>query len=183
MSVAVPTDPELVLRPLRRAEYDVLVGAGVLEDEPVELLEGALVRVSPQLEPHARLVALVNRHLARGLTDDWLVRPALPFVADDLSEPEPDIAVVPWPRDDRHPRTAALLIEVSYSSLGKDLGVKARIYARADVAEYWVIDLAEEVVHVHTGARGERWTSVVQQGFDEPLTAAGVRLVLSDLLR
>lgn len=183
MSVAVPADPELVLRPLRRADYDVLVEAGGLADEPVELLEGALVEMSPQSEPHARLVALLTRHFTRALSDEWLLRQDLPFVAGDYSEPEPDIAIVPWANNDRHPSSAALIIEVSRSSLVKDLGAKARIYAGADVAEYWVIDVTAAVVHVHTGARGPGWTSVVQQGFDVPLTAAGVRLVLPDLLR
>ena len=183
MSTVVPVDPGLVLRPLRRTEYDVLVRSGLLEDEPVELLEGALVEVSPQLEPHARLVALLTRHFTRALSDEWLLRQDLPFLADDLSEPEPDIAVVPWPRDEQAPSAAVLLIEVSHTSLAKDLGVKARVYARADVAEYWVLDLAGSVVHVHTGARGDRWTSVVQQGFDVPLTAAGVHVVIADLLR
>ena len=183
MVVAVPADPELTLRPLRRAEYDLLVEAGALAGEPVELLEGALVRVSPQGGRHARTVARLVRLLNRELPGGWEVRPALPYLADDLSEPEPDVAVVPWRDDDRHPDAAVLVVEVSRTSLVADLGVKARTCARSGVPEYWVVDLVTDVVHVHTGPRGCGWDSVVQQPFATPLTALGVRVVVADLLR
>lgn len=182
MSVAASTVPDVQLRPLRRVEYDVLVEQGWFDGERVELLEGVLVEVSPQGGRHARLVSALSNALVRALPASLEVRVASPFVADDLSEPEPDLAVVPRRRTDDHPDRALLLVEVSRTSLAKDLGVKARTYARSAVEQYWVVDVLAEVVHVHSGPLGDGWTRIEQVGFDAPLQVAGVRVELSALL-
>ena len=57
---------------------------------------------------------------------------ATPIAVSDLSEPEPDLYVT-VPRSTyraAHPTTATLVIEVSHTSRRRDLGIKARIYAR-----------------------------------------------------
>ncbi len=173
VTIAESTIPGVTLRPLRRVEYDALVEMGLLEDERVELLEGALVELNPKGGRHARLVTGLNRLLSRRLPEELMVSVAAPYVADDLSEPEPDLAVVPYRSTDEHPDSALLVIEVSRSSLSKDLGVKARTYARSGVPEYWVVDVIAEVVHVHTGPVGEGWTRITQVGFATPFEVAG----------
>jgi Uma2 family endonuclease len=68
----------------------------------------------------------------------------------ETSEPEPDLIV--FQRDAPrayHPSTAALVIEVSVSSLRRDLGQKPLLYSRAGVAEYWVVDLDGRRIVVH----------------------------------
>ena len=182
MTVAVSTDPALVLRPLRRVEYEALVEAGLLADDTVELLEGALVEVQSQGGPHLYMVSRLLRLLNRELPDGWEAHPASPYVADDESEPEPDVAVVPWSTDGALPDTAALVIEVSQTSLAKDLGVKAGIYARSRVDEYWVIDMVAGLVHVHTRPRDGRWSSVVARSMSDEVTVLGVRVVPATLL-
>ena len=147
-------------RGLRVAEYDVLVEAGLLDDEPVELLEGALVTSSPQRPAHAEALSRVIRALTGQVPPGWVVRSQMPLVAGDRSEPEPDVAVVPeQDYGHRHPDAAALVVEVSRSSRALDLGVKAQVYAASRVPECWVLDLASRCLHVHrlpgTGGYGE----------------------------
>jgi Uma2 family endonuclease len=89
------------------------------------------------------------------------------FAASDWSEPEPDLAALPnRDYDDAHPQQAFLLIEVSESSLRKDRGPKARIYAQAGVPEYWVVNLVERVVEIHCepSERGYQRTLRKQRG-------------------
>lgn len=174
---------QLVLRPLKRTEYDHLVDAGVFEDEHIELLDGALVEMSPEGGPHSWLIQELNHVLARGLPDDLRLRVGHPWAANDISEPEPDLAIVPH-RDYRtaHASTALLVIEVARSSLRKDLGIKARIYGAAGVPTYWVVDLAAEVVHVHEQPTTTGYGSVERHGFDEALDAVGITVRVAELL-
>lgn len=174
---------QLVLRPLKRAEYDRLVDAGMFEDEHIELLDGALVEMSPEGPTHAWLIQELTHLLARGLRDDLRLRVGHPWAANDISQPEPDLAVVPH-RDyrDGHAQTALLVIEVAASSLAKDLGLKARLYGSAGVPVYWVVDLVDEVVHVHRGPIATGYATVEQHGHDEVLDAAGVTVRIADLL-
>jgi len=48
-----------------------------------------------------------------------------------------------------HPRFAALVVEVAESSLAYDRREKALLYARAGIAEYWIVNLAERRLEVH----------------------------------
>jgi Uma2 family endonuclease len=174
---------EVRIRPLRRAEYDVLVDQGMFdEDERIQLLDGELVVMSPQKPPHAGIVEALNERLMPSLVGRARVRVQLPLAAGEHSEPEPDVAIVPAdePRD-RHPQRALLVIEVADTSLALDLVRKARIYAAAGVPEYWVIDVARDVVHVHTQPGADGYATVTKRGADEPLDACGVRLTLRDL--
>lgn len=79
---------------------------------------------------------ILTHRLVLALDTRARVRVQLPFAASDISEPEPDLAVVP-PGDPRlaHPEHASLVVEVADSSLSKDRRVKTRIYATAGVPE------------------------------------------------
>jgi Uma2 family endonuclease len=142
--------------PVRRftiAEYHRLIDAGIIgEDERVELLEGVIVRMSPQNEAGVRVLTFLMRHLNRTLSDEYQVRPQSPITLPSSgSEPEPDLAVVraaDAPSRLDHPQTALLAIEVSLSSLRFDRKVKARVYARAGIAEYWIVNVKAERVEV-----------------------------------
>src|SRR6266516_3766760 len=118
-----------------RREYHRLIELGILhEDEPIELLGGQLVVSEPKSSLHSTAVN----------TQD-------PIAADDESEPEPDVAVVVGSiRDyrDEHPANAVLLLEVALSSLAFDRRHKGSLYARAGVADYWIVNLVDRVVEV-----------------------------------
>ena len=144
--------PDVSPRPFSVAEYHRMADAGILtEDDRVELLEGVIVLMSPQNEPHAHAIVLLNETLVLQVTGRYRVRPQLPLTIGDRSEPEPDLAVLPLPEpggpaSSRH--GALLVIEVATDSLRKDRLVKSRIYARAGVPEYWIVNVDERCVEV-----------------------------------
>jgi Uma2 family endonuclease len=193
--VAVALEPELLPRPLTRGQFDVLVGAGAYDDQRVELIEGVVVDVAPQGPEHAdtvgRLATRLAWRLGAAFGERFMVRPQVPLAATDISEPEPDLYVIDWAasRTDAHPRSAHLVIEVAQSSRRADLGVKARIYAAAAVPRYWVVDLADRVVVVHTDpVPGDGTASTATYGtvrrlpVDTDLEVLGLTVRLSDLL-
>ena len=141
------------IRPLTADEAMRMVELGIIgADERVELLHGALTRMSPQHPPHAvvtqRLTAWLAPLMVAGTHD---VRVQLPLtVPDRTSLPEPDIAVVE--RDEAHavahPLGALLVVEVADSSLRIDMTIKPPLYAAAGVPELWVVDVAARRVTV-----------------------------------
>jgi len=161
------------------AEYHRLVDTGILhEDEHLELLEGVIVQMSPQKERHMRAIVRLTRWLTRSLGDEYEVRPQGPLTLVD-SEPEPDLAVVPASPGhsaDDHPQSALLVIEVSGSSLSYDRTVKGRIYARAGIPEYWIVNMAGQCVEVHRDpdpAAG-RYRTVTALEAEDTLTATSL---------
>ena len=77
----------------------------------------------------------------------------LPLTLGQRNEPEPDLTVIPADSisKDRHPGTAILTIEVSGDSLRKDRRVKATVYARFGIAEYWIVNVEARVVEIYSG--------------------------------
>jgi Uma2 family endonuclease len=179
-----------------RAEYERLIEIGILgEDEPVELLAGQLVVREPQGSPHATAVRLVDEALRRAFGRGWDVRCGLPVALDAESEPEPDVCVVVGsPRDhrDAHPARPVLIVEVALSSLDVDRRLKASLYARAGIADYWVLDLPGQCLEVHRepvpdpeATRGWRYARVLlldRSHTVSPLAAPEAGIPVSDLL-
>lgn len=166
-------------RGLLVTEYEALAATGLLDDEPVELIEGVLVRRMIQRPPHAVATERAMVSLVLQRPRGWLVRCQAPLVVGVASEPEPDLAVVPDDDySDHHPTSAALVVEVARSILAFDLGVKARMYAAGGVTEYWVLDVAGRHLHVHRdpGPDGYGSVSVVDGG--DVTTAAEPRITL-----
>jgi Uma2 family endonuclease len=179
-----------------RREYDRLVDLGVLhEDEPIELLGGQLVVAEPKSSPHSTAVGLTADALRRAFGDGWVVRTQDAIALDDESEPEPDVVVVPGRiRDyrDAHPERAALLVEVALSSLAFDRRHKGSLYARAGVADYWIVNLVDRVVEVRrlpvpdpTAEFGAAYADIGIARPGEtltPLAQPGARVAVEDLL-
>jgi Uma2 family endonuclease len=176
------------LRPLRRVEYERMAEEGFFEeDEKIELLEGVLVQMTPQGIPHAAAIERLTELLVLALHPRARVRVQLPFAASDISEPEPDLAVVP-PGDPEasHPERALLLIEVAESSLSKDRRVKTRIYAAGGVPEYWVVDVSGRAIEVRSEpADGAyRHVRIARPGESIRLQAfPDVEIAVSDVIR
>lgn len=154
MSQMETADPLAVIpeqhRRLTVRDYHRMIDAGVFdEDDHVELLEGVLVEMTPQSGPHASVIEVLTTLLVRGVGEELRVRVQLPLTVSDRSEPEPDFAVVRARSDTTdHPTTALLVIEVARGSLKRDRAVKAPLYARAAVSEYWIVDADAEEIEV-----------------------------------
>jgi Uma2 family endonuclease len=142
----------LTLKRWRRVEYERLVDLGAFDGEPVELIGGQLIVAEPKGSEHATAVDMADDALRTALSPGWIVRVQNPVALDDDSAPEPDIAVVRGARADyrhAHPARPALIIEVADSSLVFDRVEKGSLYARAGIADYWIVNLVDRVLEVH----------------------------------
>lgn len=172
---------DLPVRPLRRAEYDKLVELGAFQGERIELLDGRLVRMSPIGPPHSSTIDKLNSKCVERLRGRALVRVQNPLAALELSELEPDLAIVPLGNyETEHPAAADLVIEVADSSLAYDRGPKLRVYAEAGVPEYWIVNLVDRCIEVHRKPGGGRYWQV--QRFDETALVSAERHPQLELL-
>jgi Uma2 family endonuclease len=179
-----------------RHEYERLIDHGFLdEDEPIELLDGLLLVKEPQHSPHRTAVLLVAKALERAFGEGWFVQTQSPIILDDRSEPEPDVCVVRGsPRDyvDSHPTRPALIVEVAQAGLRRAQGRKATVYARARIADYWIVNLIDRVLEVHReparpGPALRHWTYATLETFGAdatitPLSAPSAGIRVADLL-
>jgi Uma2 family endonuclease len=119
----------------------------------------------------------------------------MPVALDEESEPEPDVSVVPGdPRDyrDAHPEHPALIVEVALSRLRFDREHKGSLYARAGIADYWIVNIPERSVEVYrepvpdgTARFGWRYGRSITLGPDQrvsPLAAPNAAVLIADLL-
>ena len=175
------------IRPLRRIEYEKLVESGTFRGEKIELLYGALVPMSPIGPPHASSVQRLDALMHARLGSRIAIRIQLPFAARDLSEPEPDVALVPpGDYDEAHPAEASLIVEIAGSSLSQDRGTKARLYAECAVPEYWIVNLATRELEVHTEPSNGKYAAVSTLSRSDSVTLRAFRDVtfrVSDLIR
>ena len=134
-------------------DYHQMIDTGLLDDRKVELLCGEIIEMSPEGVSHSSYCRETGKYLRRILGDRADISEAHPITLPNNSEPEPDIAIVrisPTRYRDRHPQVSDIfwLIEISNSTLVKDLGIKKDIYADAGISEYWVMNLQESVLVV-----------------------------------
>jgi Uma2 family endonuclease len=179
-----------------REEYHRLGEAGILRaDERVQLIEGEIIEMSPQKARHALAVLKVERVLRRIFGRRFHVRSQLPLAVGPNGEPEPDVAVVAGKPEDYaedHPKTAALVVEVSDTTLRMDRVYKASLYARAGIAEYWVLNLVTQLLEVNRdptpdaraqyGYAYKTRRTVEATGSITPLAAPGKPVKVADLL-
>ncbi|MEO0756230.1 MAG: Uma2 family endonuclease [Cyanobacteria bacterium J06648_16] len=142
------------IRLITTADYHRMAEVGIIAaDERLELIAGQIVQKMPKGPAHSALCKRIEKLLERRLGEQVLVRLQDPIQLDDYSEPEPDIAVV-HPDDgfyaDRHPSPddVYLIIEVADTTVSRDLGAKANLYAAAGIQDYWVFNVSTQQLHV-----------------------------------
>lgn len=138
-----------------RRELAVVESIGLLEGERFELLDGELIHKMGKKRPHVVATMETARALREVFGEDFVNTEAPINVAEPdnaANEPEPDVVVLRQPSrslpGNPGPGELALVVEVADSTLRLDLTAKARLYARAGIREYWVVDLAHRVLHV-----------------------------------
>lgn len=138
-------------------DYHRMGEAGVLAaDARTELIEGEILDMAPIGSRHASVVNRLNRLFMEAVGERAIVQVQGPVRLGDLSEPEPDIALLK-PRADYYrdalPGAAEvlLIVEVADTTQRLDRRVKVPLYARHGLPEVWVIDLENGLVHFHRG--------------------------------
>jgi Uma2 family endonuclease len=175
-------------------EFYRLGELGFFEGQKAELLEGEIVVSSPQKWPHASGLEKVAEVLKDALGKGFWVRTQLPLDLGLAILPEPDVSVVKGKRQDysAHPTTALLIVEVSEATLGTDRDRKGSLYARAGLADYWIVNLVDEQLEVYRNPVSDStqryaWSYgnqfILRRGeVVTPLAAPKVVILVADLL-
>ncbi len=135
-----------------RHEYHRMAEMGLFDDRRVELIEGQVIDMAAMRSPHAVAVDLMDAVLKSVFGPGYYIRQQKPFVVSDISEPEPDVAVIKGKIcdfADAHPTQAELIVEVADSSVTYDRTVKQSLYARAGIADYWIVNLVDRQLEVY----------------------------------
>ena len=178
------------------SEFEKLFDLGFFApDARLELVEGEIWKKMSQNEPHARAILLAQYKLMQVFTTGHLVRIQLPLILSQNSKPEPDVAIVRGSLHDGStslPTTAELVIEISDATLRADQTTKAALYARAQIAEYWIVNLVERTLEVRRQpspleaellGHGYRSTQILLPGESiAPLGALSVQIEVNELL-
>uniref|UniRef100_UPI003753149D Uma2 family endonuclease n=1 Tax=Armatimonas sp. TaxID=1872638 RepID=UPI003753149D len=157
-----PNTPHRIL--WTRTRCAALEAAGVLTHR-YELIEGDILDKMGQKLPHRTAVTFTLAWALEVFGRDYIQNQAEIDVSPEdnpTSEPQPDVTVLRVPlgqlTDNPTPSQIALLIEVSDSTLAFDLGAKARLYARASIEEYWVLDVSGRQLHIHRAPQNGTYT-------------------------
>jgi Uma2 family endonuclease len=137
------------------AEWHRMGEAGIFPPEArLELIDGEILTMAPIGFNHAGHLRRINTMFTFLVADNALVSIQSPVQLGDLSEPEPDFALLrPEPNfySTRHPNAAdvLLLVEVSDTTLRFDRSQKLRLYATHNIPEYWIVNLIDKCLEVY----------------------------------
>ena len=168
-------------------EFHRLGELGIFEGRRAMLIHGSILEEGPMNPPHAiastKTEDLIRDVFGRG----YHVRVQKPMVFGLSVDPEPDVAVVRGRPADytSHPTTAALIVEVSDTSLKYDMTEKAVLYATAGIPEYWVLDLNARQLHVYRQPVDGVYTTafaVPAEGTVVPSAVPDGSITIADLL-
>ena len=171
--------------------YHKAIEAGIFDGQPLELLSGELFEMSPEGIPHAGLSSDGADYLRERLGHQVKVREAKPITLPNDSEPEPDIAIVKPLGDlyktERHPLVSDIfwVIEYANTSLEKDLQLKSKVYAEANILEYWVVNLQtrELIVFRDPVENAYQSTLTMTSGLIYPVSLPAIQIEVEKLIR
>ena len=153
-----------VERYLKMAEMGVLT-----HEDRVELIEGEILNMPPLGTRHSAVTGKLVKRLILEIGDSAVLLPGPTLPLGTFSAPQPDLVLLK-PRDDFYsdrrplPTDVLLLVEIADTSLGFDQGVKRAVYARAGIAEYWVIDVASSRLFQYRIPRGDHYADTAEFG-------------------
>jgi Uma2 family endonuclease len=178
-----------------QAEYYKMGEAGLFDSTHTELIEGQVIEMSPIGSRHRTAVVLVAEALRQIFMAGYFIQVQGPLDLGQTSEPEPDVAVISGkPRDykDAHPTTAVLVVEVADTSLTYDRTIKASLYAKAGIPDYWLLNLNDRRLEIRRNpvpdqsqALGFGYADIMilaETDSVEPLRAPGAAIAVADLL-
>jgi Uma2 family endonuclease len=156
--------------------YEEMIAHGVFgPDDRVELIAGEIVDKMGQGPRHAWCWARLTRIFVTALGEQALLMGQSPLALPPDSMPEPDIMLIgesdaPFEARRPHANDILLCVEISDSSLRYDRGTKLRLYAQADVAEYWIVDLTSGTVEMYTEPQGDAYTESRTAGIGDTIS-------------
>ena len=172
-------------------EYFRMAELGILgEDDRVELIGGEVLVREPAGSEHASHVHKIADVLRTSLGGRAHVRTENPAILDDYNAPQPDVCILKW-RDDyyvhAHPSPADILlaIEVAWSSAPADRRIKAPLYARVGIPEFWLVDLKNEMVEVYRESSDTGYASYARLGLGStlrPLAFEDIQVRVKEIL-
>jgi Uma2 family endonuclease len=151
--------------------YEEMIRAGIImEDDPIELLDGWMMPKMTQHPPHVLTSELIYNVLSRALPEGWCIHSQRPLRLT-ASMPEPDVMVIRGDLRsyrDRLPQAedVALVVEVADASLSRDQVVKKAIYAQAGIPVYWLVNLIDGRIEEYTDPTGSVENSDYRQRHD-----------------
>jgi Uma2 family endonuclease len=160
-------------------DYYRMLEAGILQPQDrVELIDGAVIQMSPIGSRHAACVNRANRLFTTTFGPRVVVSVQNPLRLNNYTEPEPDIVLLKPRSDDYASKTPAagdvfLVVEVADTTLSYDRDVKLPRYAAAGIPEVWIEDLARNSLLVYRDPSGSNYgTSLVLRSGDSVTIAA-----------
>jgi Uma2 family endonuclease len=164
-----------------RPECDRLEALGIFEQQRVELIEGELIDKMGKNRPHVDTLTLLFGWLIQVFGLRFVNTEAPIDVAPEdnpANQPQPDLSVLK--RDystfrsaTPQPQDLDLVIEIADTSLAFDLTVKAALYARAAIVEYWVLDVPGHRLIVHRDPQSGQYGSVTAYSEQEGIAPLG----------
>jgi Uma2 family endonuclease len=171
-------------------EYWHLFKLGMFDEQRTELIDGEIMVMAAQENPHAISLAKTISLLQGAFGSAFWARNQTTLRVSDRHAPDPDIAIVEGTMEDwlgqPLPNTALLVVEVSDTTLRRDVQIKSRIYALAKVRDYWVLDIVGRRLEVFREPKPDKtsetgWSYSVTRALDESKVIAPLALPKSSL--
>ncbi|MTJ46861.1 Uma2 family endonuclease [Dolichospermum sp. UHCC 0259] len=183
--------PRLNTFRLNVSQYHQMSEAGIFsENDKVELINGEIIEMSPIGTRHTACVNRLNSVFSQLLGRKVIIAVQNPIILNNLSEPQPDIALLK-PRADFYesghpqPQDIFLLIEVADSSLEYDRDVKIPLYASSGITEVWLVDIYEQVIIVYRYHSENGYSDIQKLSRGEKMSIQAfpeINLVVDDIL-
>ena len=183
--------PRLNTFRLNVSQYHQMSEVGIFsENDKVELINGEIIEMSPIGRRHTACVNRLNSVFSQLLGKKVIIAVQNPIILNNLSEPQPDIALLK-PRADFYesghpqPQDVFLLIEVADSSLEYDRDVKIPLYASSGITEVWLVDIYEQVIIVYRYPSENGYSDIQKLSRGEKMSIQAfpeVNLVVDDIL-
>lgn len=161
---------------------------GLFEGTRPILINGEILEQGIMNPPHALSLPDAHEALRAVFHPAFHIRNQAPLMLSLWTDPMPDFAVIPGRSKDlkgKHPTSAALVLEISDSTLGMDLGTKVELYATACIADYWVLDVTARKLHVFRQPdKGQYISETILNESDSiaPLALPASQVKVADLL-
>jgi Uma2 family endonuclease len=185
MSLAIADPPRR--HRLTVSDYYRMAEVGILApDARVELIDGEIFDMAPPGSLHAATVHRLNTILVRAVEDDAVVLVQNPVRLNQLSEPQPDLALLKGREDfysQSHPGPddVLLVVEIADSSLRFDRDTKVSLYAAHGIPEMWLVDLRGRRLVRHRGPVQGSYTQVDEPDLGTPIEISALAGVVVEL--